>query len=46
MGDTLQQRIPFLSREAHKHDGGTGWPEEEAQGEGVEKKARESGIPY
>ncbi|MGP3956936.1 YtxH domain-containing protein [Nonomuraea sp. 3N208] len=47
MGDTLQQRIPFLGRDAHKHDGGTGWPDEEAsQGEGVEKKARESGIPY
>ncbi|MFI7613838.1 YtxH domain-containing protein [Nonomuraea terrae] len=40
MGDTLQQRIPFLG--SHEHDTGTGWPDEDL----ADKKARESGIPY
>ncbi|MER6945000.1 YtxH domain-containing protein [Nonomuraea sp. NPDC000554] len=39
VGDTLQQRIPFLSKE---HDSGTGWPEEETH----EKKTDKTGIPY
>ncbi|MBF8188977.1 YtxH domain-containing protein [Nonomuraea sp. K274] len=44
MGDTLQHRIPFLSRDEHRGpDTGTGWPEEE---DTVDRKARESGIPY
>ncbi|TMR89609.1 YtxH domain-containing protein [Nonomuraea basaltis] len=42
MGDTLQQRIPFLHGDAHKHDGGTGWPDDEE----ADEKTRESGIPY
>ncbi|MEW9548103.1 YtxH domain-containing protein [Nonomuraea sp. NPDC050783] len=47
MGGTLQQRIPFLGGEGHKHDGATGWPEEDAvKADGVESKATETGIPY
>ncbi|GAA3140832.1 MULTISPECIES: YtxH domain-containing protein [Nonomuraea] len=42
VGDTLQQRIPFLGSHDNQPDSGTGWPDEE----GVEQKARESGIPY
>ncbi|SDJ31043.1 hypothetical protein SAMN05421874_101400 [Nonomuraea maritima] len=40
MGDTLQQRMPFLG--GHDHDTGTGWPDEEV----AETRTRESGIPY
>jgi hypothetical protein len=40
MGDTLQQRIPFLKD--HDHDSGTGWPDERLD----QKKPNESGIPY
>ncbi|MER5998749.1 YtxH domain-containing protein [Nonomuraea sp. NPDC051941] len=42
VGATLQHRIPFLSADNHHPDTGTGWPEEDI----VDKKARESGIPY
>ncbi|MEV5891962.1 YtxH domain-containing protein [Nonomuraea fuscirosea] len=42
VGDTLQQRIPFLHSDEHGSGNGTGWPEEDA----AERKARESGIPY
>ncbi|MFC5823765.1 YtxH domain-containing protein [Nonomuraea insulae] len=42
VGDTLQQRIPFLNGHDHKPDTGTGWPEEDT----ADQKARESGIPY
>ncbi|MEV4177886.1 MULTISPECIES: YtxH domain-containing protein [unclassified Nonomuraea] len=42
MGDTLQQRIPFLHSDGHQPETGTGWPDEDA----VDQKARESGIPY
>ncbi|MFI7700126.1 YtxH domain-containing protein [Nonomuraea sp. NPDC049480] len=45
VGDTLHHRLPFLSGDAHKHDGGTGWPDEE-DSRGMENKPRESGIPY
>ncbi|SEF74050.1 hypothetical protein SAMN05444920_101519 [Nonomuraea solani] len=40
VGDTLQQRIPFLHSDGH--DTGTGWPGEE----GINQKPSESGIPY
>ncbi|SDH01126.1 YtxH domain-containing protein [Nonomuraea jiangxiensis] len=40
VGDTLQQRIPFLQH--GEHDTGTGWPEEDE----MDRKARETGIPY
>ncbi|MED7926291.1 YtxH domain-containing protein [Nonomuraea bangladeshensis] len=46
VGDTLQHRIPFLGGDAHKHNGATGWPEEEDVTAGVERKSRESGITY
>ncbi|GAA3213351.1 YtxH domain-containing protein [Nonomuraea helvata] len=42
VGDTLQNRIPFLSSDRHDPDTGTGWPDEDV----VDRKARESGIPY
>ncbi|KAB8196113.1 YtxH domain-containing protein [Nonomuraea phyllanthi] len=42
VGGTFQQRVPFLGAERSEPDTGTGWPDEEV----VEKKARESGIPY
>ncbi|MCK2220041.1 YtxH domain-containing protein [Actinomadura sp. ATCC 31491] len=46
VGDTLQQRIPFLGGDAH-HDGGTGWPDDDvAKADGLEQKSRESGITY
>jgi hypothetical protein len=47
MGDTLQNRIPFLNRGSHGEDAGTGWPDEDmTRNDTIEKKARESGIPY
>jgi hypothetical protein len=42
VGDTLQHRIPFLNSDDGRPDTGTGWPEEDV----MDKKARESGIPY
>ncbi|MEV0380281.1 YtxH domain-containing protein [Nonomuraea sp. NPDC050643] len=42
VGDTLQQRIPFLHSDDHNPDTGTGWPDEDV----MDKKARESGLPY
>ncbi|MEO3868482.1 YtxH domain-containing protein [Nonomuraea sp. B12E4] len=42
VGDTLQQRIPFLHRGEHDADTGTGWPEEDE----MDRKAHETGIPY
>ncbi|MFI7125202.1 YtxH domain-containing protein [Nonomuraea sp. NPDC050153] len=41
VGETLH-RIPFLSADDHHPNTGTGWPEEDI----VDKKARESGLPY
>ncbi|WP_219470336.1 YtxH domain-containing protein [Nonomuraea rhizosphaerae] len=38
VGDTLQQRIPFLK----DHDSGTGWPDEGLE----QRKPNESGVPY
>ncbi|NRQ32869.1 YtxH domain-containing protein [Nonomuraea sp. NN258] len=42
MGDTLQQRIPFLGGNDRHADTGVGWPDDDL----AEKKARETGIPY
>ena len=42
VGDTLQQRIPFLHRSESEPQSGTGWPEEDE----MDRKARETGIPY
>lgn len=38
VGDTLYQRLPFLSKEDHL-DTGTGWPE-------GNKKVDQTGVPY
>ncbi|MFI7443811.1 YtxH domain-containing protein [Nonomuraea indica] len=51
VGDTLQQRIPFLHGQERHPDSGTGWPDETAtdrpgQAGLGQKRADETGIPY